>query len=157
MSSSMTVTPVTSRPAGLQKPTTSGLQKPITSGQSSLLKQSPQSPQQPKAQRCNPRNTHRNLNLSINMYSMYIPTYIGEACWKKGDIFSQLISNLLKKIFWGQCHYLSFSIHRHCILSHLYTTALLFFPKNLIPWLDSNPGLLVPEADAMSTAPSSQG
>jgi hypothetical protein len=28
------------------------------------------------------------------------------------------------------------------------------FPKkNLIPWLDSNPGLLVSEADAMSTAP----
>jgi hypothetical protein len=26
-----------------------------------------------------------------------------------------------------------------------------------IPWLDSNPGLLVPEADAMSTAPRSQG
>jgi hypothetical protein len=39
----------------------------------------------------------------------------------------------------------------------LYTTALLYFPKNLIPWRDSNPGLLVPEADAMSTAPRRQG
>jgi hypothetical protein len=29
--------------------------------------------------------------------------------------------------------------------------ALLCFPKNLIPWRDSNPGLLVLEADAMST------
>jgi hypothetical protein len=35
----------------------------------------------------------------------------------------------------------------------LYTTSLRCFPKNLIPWRDSNPGLLVPEADAMSTAP----
>jgi hypothetical protein len=39
----------------------------------------------------------------------------------------------------------------------LKTTALLCFPKNLIPWQDSNPGLLVPEADAMSTAPRRQG
>jgi hypothetical protein len=38
-----------------------------------------------------------------------------------------------------------------------YTTALLCFPKNLIPWRDSNPGLLDPEADAMSTAPRRQG
>jgi hypothetical protein len=38
-----------------------------------------------------------------------------------------------------------------------YTTALLCFPKNLIPWRDSNPGLLVPEADAMSIAPRRQG
>jgi hypothetical protein len=30
-------------------------------------------------------------------------------------------------------------------------------PKNLIPWWDSNPGLLVPEADAMSIAPRRQG
>jgi hypothetical protein len=36
-------------------------------------------------------------------------------------------------------------------------TALLCFPKNLTPWWDSNPGLLVPEADAMSTAPRRQG
>jgi hypothetical protein len=38
-----------------------------------------------------------------------------------------------------------------------HTTALLCFPKNLIPLRDSNPGLLVPEADAMSTAPRYQG
>jgi hypothetical protein len=31
------------------------------------------------------------------------------------------------------------------------------FPKNLLPWWDSNPGLLVPEADEMSTAPRRQG
>jgi hypothetical protein len=36
-------------------------------------------------------------------------------------------------------------------------TALLCFPKNLTPWRDSNPGLLVPEADAMSTGPRRQG
>jgi hypothetical protein len=30
------------------------------------------------------------------------------------------------------------------------------FPKNLIPWRDSNPSLLVPEADAMSSAPRRQ-
>jgi hypothetical protein len=29
--------------------------------------------------------------------------------------------------------------------------------KNLIPWRDANPGLLVPEADAMSSAPRRQG
>jgi hypothetical protein len=38
----------------------------------------------------------------------------------------------------------------------LFTTTLLCFPKNLIPWQDSNPGLLVPEADAMSIAPRRQ-
>jgi hypothetical protein len=31
------------------------------------------------------------------------------------------------------------------------------FPKNLIPWRDSNPGLDVPEADAMPTVTLSQG
>jgi hypothetical protein len=32
------------------------------------------------------------------------------------------------------------------------------FPyKNLLPWRDLNPGLLVPEADAMSTVPRRQG
>jgi hypothetical protein len=40
---------------------------------------------------------------------------------------------------------------------YVYTTALLCFPKNLIPWRDSKPGLLVHEADAMSTAPRRQG
>jgi hypothetical protein len=39
----------------------------------------------------------------------------------------------------------------------LYTTAQLCFPKNLIPWRDSNPGLLVPKADAMSTVTYRQG
>jgi hypothetical protein len=39
----------------------------------------------------------------------------------------------------------------------LHKTALLCFPKKRIPWRDSNPGLLVPEADAMSTAPRRQG
>jgi hypothetical protein len=29
--------------------------------------------------------------------------------------------------------------------------------KNLIPWRDSNPGLLVPDTDAMTTAPRRQG
>jgi hypothetical protein len=33
----------------------------------------------------------------------------------------------------------------------------LCFPKNLIPYRDSNQGLLVPEADAVSTAPCRQG
>jgi hypothetical protein len=42
------------------------------------------------------------------------------------------------------------------IKSFLYTTSLLGFPKNLIPWQDSNPGLHVLEADAMSTVPRSQ-
>jgi hypothetical protein len=50
----------------------------------------------------------------------------------------------LKKIFFGRCHTKSF---------YTYTTALLCFPEKLIPWWDSNPGLLVPEADAMSTPP----
>jgi hypothetical protein len=31
------------------------------------------------------------------------------------------------------------------------------FTKNLMPWRDSNPGLLVPEAGAMSTAPRRRG
>jgi hypothetical protein len=39
----------------------------------------------------------------------------------------------------------------------LNTTALLCFPKNLIPWRDSNPGLLIPEAYSMATAPRRQG
>jgi hypothetical protein len=34
----------------------------------------------------------------------------------------------------------------------LYTMSLTCFPKNLKPWRDLNPDLLVPEADAMSTA-----
>jgi hypothetical protein len=30
----------------------------------------------------------------------------------------------------------------------MHTTGMLCFPKNLIPWRDSNPGILVPEAHA---------
>jgi hypothetical protein len=41
-----------------------------------------------------------------------------------------------------------------CVI--LYTTALLCFPKNFMPWRDSNPGLLVPEAGVISTAPCRQ-
>jgi hypothetical protein len=40
---------------------------------------------------------------------------------------------------------------------YIYTTALLCSPTNLTPWRDSNPGLFVPETDAMSTAPRRQG
>jgi hypothetical protein len=43
------------------------------------------------------------------------------------------------------------STHKQCILSHFIHNSLLCSPKNLIPWRDSNPGLLVPQADAMST------
>jgi hypothetical protein len=54
----------------------------------------------------------------------------------------------------GQCLYFSFSTHKQCILSHfIHNSTAMFFLKNLIPLRDSNPGLLVPEADAMSTAP----
>jgi hypothetical protein len=52
-----------------------------------------------------------------------------------------------KKYFRGHCLYFSFSTHKQC---HLYTTALLCFPKNLIPLWDSNPGLFVHDADAMN-------
>jgi hypothetical protein len=59
---------------------------------------------------------------------------------------------ILKKYFLcGQCLYF-FQHTNNAYLIILYTTALLCLPKNLIPWRDSNPGLLVPEADAMSTA-----
>jgi hypothetical protein len=44
-------------------------------------------------------------------------------------------------------HFKSFDTQQHCYGSL----------KNIIPWRDSNPGLLVPEADAMSTAPRRQG
>jgi hypothetical protein len=40
---------------------------------------------------------------------------------------------------------------------HTSTTALLNFSKNPLPWRDSKPGLLVFEADAMSTASRRQG
>jgi hypothetical protein len=37
----------------------------------------------------------------------------------------------------------SFYTQQHCYV----------FPKNLIPWWDLNPGLLVPKVDAMSSTP----
>jgi hypothetical protein len=44
-------------------------------------------------------------------------------------------------------HIKSFYTQQHCYVSL----------KNLTPWRDSKPGLLVPEADAISTAPRHQG
>jgi hypothetical protein len=44
-------------------------------------------------------------------------------------------------------HIKSFYTKQHCYVSL----------KNFLPWRDSNPGLLVPEVDAMSTAPRRQG
>jgi hypothetical protein len=43
-----------------------------------------------------------------------------------------------------------FSTHKQHILSHFIHNRMV--TQNLIPWGDSNAGLLVPEADAMSTA-----
>jgi hypothetical protein len=60
----------------------------------------------------------------------------------------------LTKIFCGQCLYFTFQHTNICIINF---KSLLCLPKSLIPWRDSNPGLLVPEADAMSTAPRRQG
>jgi hypothetical protein len=59
--------------------------------------------------------------------------------------------------FCGQCLYFSFQHKNNAYEVILYTTALLCFPKNLIPWRDLSPGFLVHEADAMSTAPRRQG
>jgi hypothetical protein len=60
---------------------------------------------------------------------------------------------LKKKTFLCPLPYSSLSTHKKCILSY-YTqyVSLLCFPKNIIPLRDSNPELLVPEADGMSTA-----
>jgi hypothetical protein len=74
---------------------------------------------------------------------------------KISESSSSLIS--LKNIFVANTFIYLLSVNKRSILSHLFTTALLCFPKNLIPWRDSNPGLLVPEADAMSTAPRRHG
>jgi hypothetical protein len=51
------------------------------------------------------------------------------------------------------------STHKQCSLSHFIhkSTAMYVSLKNLKPWWDSNPGLLIPEADAMSTVPRRQG
>jgi hypothetical protein len=60
----------------------------------------------------------------------------------------------LFKYFFVANAFISFNTQTmHIMQVILYTTALLCFPKNLIPWRDSNPGLLVLVADAMSTAP----
>jgi hypothetical protein len=63
----------------------------------------------------------------------------------------------LKIFLWPMPLFLLFNTQTMHIKVILYTTALLCFPKNLIPWWDLNPGLLVPEADAMSTASRRQG
>jgi hypothetical protein len=50
------------------------------------------------------------------------------------------------------------STDKQCILSNfIYNSTAMFLLKTLYPGRDSNPGLLVPEADAMSTAPRRQG
>jgi hypothetical protein len=66
-------------------------------------------------------------------YNKYLHTYV---C-----ILLQPHSDDLKKIL-GQCLYYTFSTNKHCILSQLYAISLLYLPKNLTPWRDSNPGLL---------------
>jgi hypothetical protein len=49
--------------------------------------------------------------------------------------------------FFGyQFRYFSFSAHMQCKhIKSIILTSLLCFPKNLAPWRDSNPGLLVPK------------
>jgi hypothetical protein len=42
-------------------------------------------------------------------------------------------------------------------IKSFYTQQHCYVPKNLIPYRDSNPGLLVTEANAMSIAPRRQG
>jgi hypothetical protein len=50
------------------------------------------------------------------------------------------------------------STHKQCILKSFYAQQHCYvFPKNLRPWRDLNPGLLAPEAGAMSTATRRQG
>jgi hypothetical protein len=39
--------------------------------------------------------------------------------------------------------FMYFSTHKQCILSGQYSTALLGLPKSIIPWRDSNPGILL--------------
>jgi hypothetical protein len=51
-------------------------------------------------------------------------------------------------------HLFPLSTHKECILSHLiHNSTAMFSLKNLMPWRDSNLGLLVQEAEAKSTAP----
>jgi hypothetical protein len=82
---------------------------------------------------------------------------LGQCAKDKGSISRNSTSaKSFFLIFCGQCLYFSFRTN-NAYEGILYTTALLCFPKNLIPWRVSNPGLLVPEADSMSTAPRRQG
>jgi hypothetical protein len=81
--------------------------------------------------------------------------------WSSAENFSV---KSFSSFFWGGGQSLNFSFSKQCILSHFihnstarYVSLKTLFPQNLIPWRDSNPGLLVPEADAMSTAPRRQG
>jgi hypothetical protein len=68
-----------------------------------------------------------------------------------------MINCFLIYIF-GQCLNFSFSTHKQCILSQFIHSSIAMFPlKTIYPWWDLNPGLLVPEADVMSTAPRPQG
>jgi hypothetical protein len=67
-----------------------------------------------------------------------------------------LLYQYLSKVS-GQCLYFSFSIHKQCILSHFLHNSTAMIPKKPYTqgsW-DSNPGILVPEADEM--APRRQG
>jgi hypothetical protein len=62
---------------------------------------------------------------------------------------------MIKKNLWLMPLFL-LSTHKQCIIIKPFYTKQCF-PKNLMPWRDSNPGLLVPEVDAMSIAPRRQG
>jgi hypothetical protein len=65
---------------------------------------------------------------------------------------------LLKKyILWPMPLFLLFNTQTMHIKSFYTQKHCYIFPKNLIPWRDSNLGLLVPEVDAMSTTPRLQG
>jgi hypothetical protein len=67
------------------------------------------------------------------------------------------LGNVLFNIIWPMPLFL-LSTHKQCILSHfINNSTATYIPKNLIPWQDLNPGLLVPEADTMYTAPRRQG
>jgi hypothetical protein len=43
------------------------------------------------------------------------------------------------------------TMHTYVLSHFICTQQHCCFPKNLMPWRDSNPGLLIHEADAMST------
>jgi hypothetical protein len=70
----------------------------------------------------------------------------------------QILNFNFKKMFFGQCIYLSFQHTNNAYyVSHCTRNSTAMFHKNLIPRRDSNPGLLVPDTNAMSTAPHCQG